>query len=255
MRCASRAESRLLNALNSQTDAGASPAEDRVADVRQASGCETIMEIQQEIVSLRDAILRHDSAGLKAQEQRPVVVVPSPPPPADDNPEPKMQWNRSDIRSELQAWGCPECNHLMDAAFEFYRKFQYKLSVDGPTQRLFADHLGFCRLHTWQLAAIASPQGLSLGYPRLLERMSATLSSLLDRPLEAFGPVAALIPNHANCQVCGLLRAEEHKHLWRLVSSCRIRQSGRLRPRPRFLPSASGRAAGRVAASRISCVS
>jgi hypothetical protein len=213
---ASRAESRLLNAFSAQTDGAASPAEDSLADVRPASGRETIAEIQQSINSLRDAILRHDSAELKALDQGPAVVVPSAPPPAEAKPEP-TDSEQPDVRSQLQRWGCPLCNHLMDTAFEFYRKFQYKLSTEEPTQRLFAEQLGLCPLHTWQLAAISSPQGLSLGFPKLLERVSAALSGLLDEPSETAGPVAALIPSNGSCQVCGLLRAEEHEHIARLV--------------------------------------
>jgi len=104
----------------------------------------------------------------------------------------------------------------MEAAFEFYRKFQYSLSADEATQRAFADQLGFCPLHTWQLAAIASPQGLSLGYPKLLERLSDTLSGLLDGPSASAGPVAALVRTPKDCQVCRLLRSEEREHISRL---------------------------------------
>ncbi len=105
----------------------------------------------------------------------------------------------------------------MEAAFEFYAKFQYKLSANEPTQRLFADQLGFCPLHTWQLAALASPQGLSLGYPKLLERVSAALSGLLGESPETAGLVAALIPSPESCQVCGLLRATEREYIARLA--------------------------------------
>jgi hypothetical protein len=116
---------------------------------------------------------------------------------------------------DIQEWGCPVCNHLVKTAFEFFCKLQGKLSADEPTQRAFADQLGFCPLHTWQLATLASPVGLSLGYPKLLERLSAVLSSLSGGPSEMAGSVAALIPSLDNCQVCGLLRSEEREYVAR----------------------------------------
>jgi hypothetical protein len=120
-----------------------------------------------------------------------------------------------DLLSDLQKSGCPVCNHLVKTAFEFFCKWQCRLSADEPTQRAFADQLGFCALHTWQLAAVASPLGLSLGYPKLLERLSAVLSSLSGEPSEMAGPVTALVPSRESCQVCGLLRSEEQERIAR----------------------------------------
>lgn len=215
---AGRTESRLLTAISSQACKAAWPADHSSADVCPASGRERIVEIQQSISSLRDAILRHDPAEQLpgALDLGPAAVVPSAPSPAEAEPE-ATRSELPDVRSELQRWGCPLCNHLIDTAFEFYRHFQYRLSADETTQRLFAEQLGLCPLHTWQLAAISSPQGLSVGFPKLLERVSAILSGLLDEPSEMAGRVAALVPTGGSCQVCGLLRAEEHEHVARLL--------------------------------------
>jgi len=212
---AGQAESRLMKALTGQTDGTAPSADGTRADADPVRERKEIAEIQESLSSLRDAILRHDSAELKALDQGPAVVVPSAPPPTEARLQPARS-KEPDLPRELQQWGCPVCNHLMEAAFDFYAKWQHKLSADEPTQRAFADQLGFCPLHTWQLAALASPQGLSLGYPKLLERVSAALSGLLSGPSQTAGPVAALIPGTESCQVCRLLESEEQEHIARL---------------------------------------
>jgi len=116
----------------------------------------------------------------------------------------------------IQEFGCPVCNHLVKAAFESLCEWQYKLSADEETQQAFADQWGFCPLHTWQLASIASPQGLSLGYPRLLERLSAVLSRFSGELSEMAGPVAALLRSPESCQVCRLLQCKEQQYIARL---------------------------------------
>ncbi len=78
---ASQAESRLMKALSAQADGAPLPAEDSPASADPASGRQEIAEIQQSLSSLRDAILRHDSAGLRALDQGPAVVAPLAPPP------------------------------------------------------------------------------------------------------------------------------------------------------------------------------
>jgi tRNA U34 5-carboxymethylaminomethyl modifying GTPase MnmE/TrmE len=213
---ANQAESRLMKAFNAQADGTSSSAGDGLAKTDPASRRQEIAEIQESLNALRDTILRHDSAALKALDQGPAVAVPTVSPPQTEVERGTSATEQPDLRHSLRAWGCPVCNHLMEAAFEFYRAFQYSLSADEQTQRAFADQLGFCPLHTWQLAAIASPQGLSLGYPKLLERLSDTLSGLLDGLSQSAGSVAALVRTPKDCQVCELLRSEEQEHISRL---------------------------------------
>ncbi len=219
---ASRVESRLTKALSEKLRE-APPGASGAANAGMANGRQEIAEIEQSLSSLRNAILRQDSAGLKALDQRP-VVVPVALPQTEAEPRPANQ--HPDAQSELQEWGCPVCNHLMGAVFEFFRKWQYTLSADEPTQRLFAEQLGFCPLHTWQLAALASPRGISLGYPKLLERVSAALSGLRGRPSETAGAVAALIRSPQSCQVCRLLESEERAYITR-VSTFLAEPAGR----------------------------
>ncbi len=212
---ASRTESRLMKALNAQANGAPPPAEDGLATADPADGRQEIAEIQQSLSSLRDAILRHDSDGLKVLDQGPAIVRASAPPRSEAKPRPTAS-EKPDLPNELQEWACPVCNYLMNTAFEFYSRWQYDFATDEPTQRAFADQLGFCPLHTWQLAALASPQGLSLGYPKLLERVSITLSEVLDGASETADSVAALVRSPHGCQVCRLLQSGEQEHIARL---------------------------------------
>ncbi len=84
--------------------AGYRPGKDIAIALDPALGRQEIAEIRQSLSSLRDAILRHDSAGLKALDQGPTVVVPSSPLQTEAEPGPTASKQR-DVRSQLQAWG------------------------------------------------------------------------------------------------------------------------------------------------------
>jgi hypothetical protein len=86
----------------------------------------------------------------------------------------------ADIRRDLRTGGCTICRRISAALFDFFATWQYLLATDEAAQHLYADERGFCPLHTWQLAAISSPQGLSVGYPRLLERLSKDMRATVS---------------------------------------------------------------------------
>ena len=130
---ARQVESRLITALTGRTGRAAPLAEGASPDADLLTRWQETTAILESLSSLRDAILRHDAARLKVLHQRPDVVVASPPTRIEDEPGPASN-QQPDRRSELQEGGCPVCNHLVEAAFNFYAKWQYKLSVDEPTQ-------------------------------------------------------------------------------------------------------------------------
>jgi hypothetical protein len=61
-------------------------------------------------------------------------------------------------------------------AFDFLAHWQHALASEASAQAMFADDLGCCPAHTWQLVALSSPHGLSMAYPMLLERISRELT-------------------------------------------------------------------------------
>ncbi|HUJ11880.1 MAG TPA: dynamin family protein [Verrucomicrobiae bacterium] len=106
---------------------------------------------------------------------------------------------------------CPVCDHLNRVAFDLFSKWQYAIATDEKAQIKFADELGFCPLHTWQLDMLSSPVDASIGCAKLVERVSRLLvaASKLPDPQRA---VRDLTRDFRNCRVCGLLREAEKSH-------------------------------------------
>jgi hypothetical protein len=102
-----------------------------------------------------------------------------------------------------------------NAAADFFAHWQYALSSDEAAQSAFAAESGFCPLHAWQLLALSSPQGISQGYPKLLERLASEIAQLAAT--SAAAPQLPRVPDSGNCRVCGLLRAVEKAYLQRLA--------------------------------------
>ena len=68
---------------------------------------------------------------------------------------------------------------------------------------------GFCPLHTWQLLSVSSSQGLSIGYPRLLDRLCERLNRLSKGPDKVAELWQHVAPRSGNCRVCRILHETE----------------------------------------------
>jgi len=117
---------------------------------------------------------------------------------------------------DLRTRGCPVCNHLIQTTFDFFSHWINSFSNNKEVQEEFADELGFCPFHTWQLYRIASPQGISKGYPKLLKRFSTELSELARTLTNLPDKVFALIKDSEGCRVCFLWRDAEAAYIQRL---------------------------------------
>jgi predicted GTPase len=123
-----------------------------------------------------------------------------------------------DLLSDLETRGCPACEHLARTAFEFFAQWQYALVTDEHAQKAFAAELGFCPLHLWQLAAVSSPLGASVGWVKLAERLSQAVTQAATSP-SASQDVPALVRRSTNCRICRLLRDAERKYVQRLAAA------------------------------------
>jgi len=123
-------------------------------------------------------------------------------------------WAATDFSCDLDTRGCPVCNKMIDAATGFFASWQYTLATQQYAQHTQAVLLGFCPLHTWQLEAMASPAGLSQGFPSLMERLSGDLSQLaMSKNSNPGESVLSLVQNSRRCKVCRLLKNTEKNYL------------------------------------------
>lgn len=107
---------------------------------------------------------------------------------------------------------CAICSRLEATQTEYLIRRQFLLATSEAEQARHADSSGFCRLHTWQYAHLASPVGISAGNARLTSVLAGALreagASSRDAG-ELAGHVAALALT-ASCPACAVVaRAEQ----------------------------------------------
>jgi ribosome biogenesis GTPase A len=125
-------------------------------------------------------------------------------------------------REEFHKDGCPLCNRLSKVAADFFVKWQYELYSNEQVQKSFARSLGFCPVHTWQLAAVSSPQGICHGFPPLFEY----LSSLLRTRAETDNPskqVKSLWQKPKKCPACVALKQAEKEYVQKFATALESR--------------------------------
>lgn len=145
--------------------------------------------------------------------------LPSLPPAPRPAKEPKALTDagrESDLAADLSTRGCPVCQYVRHATFDFLAGWQNAFATDAATQESFASELGFCPSHTWQLVSVASGRGLSLGYPRLLERLSRELSQLAQSSGSGEAPLPFGLEDSTDCRACRVLREAEDAYVRRL---------------------------------------
>jgi len=115
------------------------------------------------------------------------------------------------IIEDLQTRTCPVCRHLTGYIRDFYANFQYEIATNENAQKGFANGLGFCPLHTWQLLSICSPHGASIGFAEVSEQAAFLLPSIKSED------VCKIVKGPRDCQVCEMLRKEEKVYTNRLL--------------------------------------
>ena len=168
--------------------------------------------------------LRAEALQFSAPTKKPVDgfskerIEPRTPQLAEEPPLPRLE--QADLDRDLRARSCPVCEHLATAVFGFLSNWQSALYADEQAQRDFAAELGFCPLHTWQLEAISSPVGTSVGHARLVEEVARLLSRAAQDPRTGRFPLQ-IVRDSSNCRVCQLLCHAESAYIQQLAAFVR----------------------------------
>lgn len=129
---------------------------------------------------------------------------------------PGAETREAGLVGDLQTRGCPVCDRLHRVALDFFSHWQYALASDRTAQTEFAIQLGFCPLHSWQLEAVSSPVGSSVGYLALAQHVARRLQEVDGAAAER--AVRSMLRDARTCRVCRLLRDAERQAVDRLVA-------------------------------------
>ncbi|MGH3258250.1 MAG: dynamin family protein [Streptosporangiaceae bacterium] len=117
--------------------------------------------------------------------------------------------------------GCVVCERMEAMLSEHLRHDQFRLATREPDQSRHALAGGFCPLHTWQYAGLASPLGISAGYAKLAASMADALEAIGQKGSTAgdlASLVAALNPRAGTCPLCVSLAEREQSVIAEITS-------------------------------------
>ncbi len=135
-----------------------------------------------------------------------------------DDAEPPHPGDTSDAEpapvASQAADGCVVCLRMQATLVDYLRRSQFRLATRESDQERHALAGGFCSLHTWQYAAIASPLGISAGYPKLAAAVADALESIGEHDgtvADLAARVAAVAPRSGTCPLCAALAERERE--------------------------------------------
>jgi GTP-binding protein EngB required for normal cell division len=144
---------------------------------------------------------------------------------------------RSKQDSSVLRVSCAVCNRIVDAVLDFFRTYQYDLYVSADVQRAHAEAGGFCPMHTWQYANLASPQGICGAYPQVLFRFSEDLCDLAEghAPKHATEGVAGPpLPADRGCPACQKANHAEDAVVHEIAEGLEVGKNGTGKTEKRF---------------------
>ena len=167
-----------------------------------------IKNAQAKLETLYKSVLNGQTTDM---EDTAAIIVPSA---GGENAATTIATSIVNISTDLKIRGCPVCQHIAKYASDFFAHWQYQISIEEQAQDKFAAELGFCPLHTWQLLALSSPHGASVGYARLVEQIAIRLKEKIGNTTG--DKVQRLVRNSRNCRICELIRVAEEEYIQRL---------------------------------------
>jgi len=126
----------------------------------------------------------------------------------------------------LRTSGCEVCSAILDDVFNYFSHYQYDLSSDFKVQRQHSERNGFCSLHSWQYAGLASPRGICTAYPTLLEHFADKLrKSVGEASVEIGHESLKWCQENRRCPACEIADQSEKKAIRALVTRLKTQQS------------------------------
>ena len=137
-----------------------------------------------------------------------------------DRPDPQVVKYSRHSHDTLKIETCAICSSASKALLHFLSRRQYELVMNEPTQAAHSENGGFCRLHTWQYANIASPQGICAAYPRVLLTLAQKLCGLASTPKAGLdGDVRMLVAGPGRCPACRVVRDKEAEAVKKILAA------------------------------------
>jgi predicted GTPase len=212
---ASEIESRVISAITGEQSASTTWRQTSSPLAGANWGGAELTSIRAKLIEIRErASFDRTSAEKQVREEE----LPAAEPPAAQTvsrPFQTAQIKETDLASDLRTRGCAVCDYVVKTAHDFFAQWQYAIASDEKAQSSFAAEQGFCSLHTWQLHALSSPVGESIGLARLTEHISRLLAKV-DRGPAAASNVHTILHTSGNCRVCHMLNEAEAAYLARL---------------------------------------
>jgi predicted GTPase len=109
---------------------------------------------------------------------------------------------------------CVICTALEQAKEDYLVHRQFMLATSQEDQARHAASGGFCPVHTWQYARMASPVGISAGHAAVASTIAAALDGIANSGLGSAGQLAREVAQLAadpSCAVCAVLAAAEQQ--------------------------------------------
>ena len=132
-------------------------------------------------------------------------------------PPPSTQHEFSPAAAKEPAPECAICQQLADVPFLFMARAQWTLARQAERRSAHIQVGGFCPMHTWQYAEIASELGIALAYAPVAQSAAELIAREQGDGLPA--AIAKLMPGPERCPACVDLARAEHAAVDQLVTS------------------------------------
>jgi hypothetical protein len=101
---------------------------------------------------------------------------------------------------------CEVCAQIADKLWDFLCKYQYEIIANNEARECFTNRGSLCPFHAWQLHSVASPYGMCVAYPPLLDRLAAEFREFASSEVLKEMPtkIRKLVPSAEECALCNV---------------------------------------------------